>query len=203
MWKRNAASERVPQGWRASGGTSWPLSVALYIRDVYGLPATRPFFVPPMSPAVPEHIPVTGPAGDIALADEWVHWFGELVRSRASIYDVAGLLLEERSPAFRQAVENRLPQATEAAEKAKRYEVDQWRARRDSPGLALPKLVHSIEKELGRKAAPFNLEIRILPVAGLWLHQVAPSCVLMSFEIQSDPDAMGRLLGPIVRELAR
>lgn len=100
-------------------------------------------------------------------------------------------------------MENRLPQATEAAEKAKRYEVDQWRGRRDSPGLALPKLVHSIEKELGRKAAPFNLEFRILPVAGLWLHQVAPNCVLMSFDIQSDPDAMGRLLGPVVRELAR
>ena len=203
MWKRSAAREPVPLGWRASGGTSWSLSVALYIRDVYGLPATRPFFVPPVSPEVPEHIPVTGPDVDTALADEWAHWFGVLVGSRASIQDAASLLLEERSPAFQQAVEKQLPQAMEAAEKAKRYEVAEWRSRSDSPGLALPKLVRSLEKELGRKAAPFDLEFQILPVAGLWLHQVAPSHVLMSLDVQSDADAMGRLLGPIVRELAR
>lgn len=159
--------------------------------------------MPPMSPEVPEHIPVTGPDVDTPLADEWAHWFGALVGSRASIQDAASLLLEERSPAFRQAVEKQLPQAMEAAEKAKRYDVAEWRSRSDGAGLALPKLVRSLEKELGRKAAPFNLEFKILPVAGLWLHHVAPSHVLMSLEVQSDADAMGRLLGPIVRELAR
>ncbi|MHA7175345.1 hypothetical protein ACX80D_01690 [Arthrobacter sp. Sr24] len=202
MWKRSVESERRPQGWHANGGMSWSLSVALYLRDVYGLPATKPFFVPPLSPEVPQQIPVTGPAGDNTLADEWAYWFEALVNSRASISEVAGLLLEERSPTFRQAVEKWLPQAIETAENARQIEMEELWIGRGKAGVTLPKLVRSIEKELGHKAAPFTLEFRILPVAGQWLHQVAPNHVLMSLDVQSNPGSMRRLLGPIVRELA-
>lgn len=190
------------QGWRGSEDTSWPLAVALYIRDVYGLPATKPFFVPPMSPGVPEHIPVTGPAGDSALADEWAQWFADLVRSRAGIHDATGLLLEERSPAFRQAVENQLPRAAEVAERFKASDGQDFARRWKADGPILNSVVRSVEKELGRKAAPFTMEIRILPVAGQWLHQVGPGTVLMNRGIQSDPDAMHRLMGPVIRGLA-
>lgn len=203
MWKACKAGQVLePRGWRGTEGASWSLSVALYIRDVYGLAATKPFFVPPMTPQVPEHIPVTGPTGGSALADEWGQWFDALVRSRASIHDGAGLLLEDLSPAFRYAVENQLPQASEAAERFRASDGQDFARRWKADGPILNKVVRAVEKELGRKAAPFDLEIRILPVAGTWLHQVAPGYVLMNRGIQSDAAAMHRLLGPVIRGLA-
>lgn len=202
-WLANKLMQRkLPPSWSMRGGASWPLTVALHVRDVYGLSATQPFFVPHLVPEVPEHIPVIGPTGDVALADEWALWFAALVRSRAAIHDSSGLLLEEYSPIFRQAVEALLPAATVAAENFMAAE----QADRARPGKAngpiIPNVVLAVEKELGRKAAPFSLEFRVLPVAGMWLHQVAPQLVLLGFEVQSDPAAMHRLLGPVVRALA-
>ena len=193
--------EALPS-WQGSEGSSWPLAVALFIRDVYALPATKPFFVPPMDPQVPEHIPVVGPAGDGALADEWAVWFDSLVGTRASIHESAGLMLEERTSAFRQAVENQLEPAVAAAEAFRNHDALDMRNGWKTDGPILPKLVRSIEKEQGHKAAPFDLEIRILPVAGTWLHQVAPQRVLTNRATRSDPAELRRLLGPIVRELA-
>lgn len=192
----------TPTGWQGSEGSSWSLAVALFIRDVYGLPSTKPFFVPPMDPEVPERIPVVGPAGDGALADEWAVWFDGLVRTRASIHAAAGLMLEGRTPAFRQAVENQLGPAAAAADDFRNRDALELRRGWKSEGPLLPKLVRSIEKEQGHKAAPFDLEIRILPVAGRWLHQVAPQRVLTNRATRSDPAELRRLLGPIVRELA-
>lgn len=201
-WRERLEEGMTPSGWRGSEGSSWPLAVALFIRDAYGLPATMPFFVPPMDPEVPENIPVVGPAGDNALADEWAVWFDGLVRTRASIHDAAGLMLEERTPAFRQAVENQLDPASAAANRFRASEHAEMVRRTKGHALLLPKLVHSMEKELGHRAAPFTLEIGVLPVAGLWLHQVAPQRVLTNRTTLASPDGMGRLLGPIVRELA-
>ena len=198
----NIWSRKAPASWRMGEGTSWPLTVALHVRDAYGLPATRPFFVPPLVPEVPDHIPVTGPAGDVALADEWADWFGQLAWSRAAIHGTDGLLLEDCSPAFRNAVERLLPEAAAAAENFRVADGLDMRRRWEADGPALPRLVRSIEKELGRKAAPFELEIVILPVAGQWLHWLAPQRVLMNRAAQSDPAVLRRLLGPVIRELA-
>lgn len=192
----------VLPSWQGSEGSSWPLAVALFIRDVYALSATLPFFVPPMDPQVPEHIPVVGPAGDSTLAGEWAVWFDSLVHSRASIHEPAGLLLQERSPAFRQAVENQLEPAVAAADSFRSSEHSDMVRRTKGHALMLPKLVRSIEKEVGHRAAPFDLEIRVLPVAGLWAHQVAPQRVLTNRTTLASPEGMRRLLGPIVRELA-
>jgi len=192
---------------RRAGTTSWQmgedvsvsLSVALYVRDALGLPATKPFFIPPVVPAVPEHVPVIGPDVDIDLADEWPKWFLDLP-SKASSQPVPGMFLQSRSPAFRQAVEGYL-------EPAERFAT----AFRDnyfhpgymkSQGLHINHLVSSIEKELGHRAAPFTLQLRILPVEGAWLHRAAPDLVLLSAGARADPAQLHRLLGPIIRELA-
>ena len=198
----NIWSRKAPAGWRVGEGTSWPLTVALYVRDAFGLPAIRPFFVPPLVPEVPDRIPVTGPEGDVALADEWADWLGRLVRSRAAIHNLDGLLLEDCTPAFRDAVEQLLPAASAAADNFRMADGLHMPRRAKADGPALPRLVRSIERELGRRAAPFELEIVILPVAGQWLHQVAPQRVLMNRAAQSDPAVLRRLLGPVIRELA-
>ncbi|PYI67826.1 hypothetical protein CVV68_08115 [Arthrobacter livingstonensis] len=69
--------------------------------------------------------------------------------------------------------------------------------------MAVTKLVASIEKELGHRAAPFSLGIRILPVEGFWLHRTGPRRVLISEAARRDPGQLRRLLGPIVTELAQ
>lgn len=201
-WITNARLRMTTSSWCVSEGTSWALSVALHIRDVYGIPATKPFFVPPLIPQVPEHIPVTGPLTDVALADEWALWFADLVSSRAHISSLAGLLLAERTPAFQQAVEKQLGPAAAAADLFRDQDARDSARRWKADGPVLQELVRSVENDLGRKAQPFELEIRILPVSGYWLHQVAPARVLMNRPTQSDRTAARRLLGPIVRGLA-
>lgn len=89
-------------------GLSWPLTVALYVRDVLKLPAAA--------------------AADSAFAG----YFGRFQ---------VNLRVE---------------------------------------GSVATKLVRSIEKGLGHRAAPFNLNIRVLPVEGFWLHRSGPTQVLIS-----------------------
>ena len=95
------------ESWRMSEDASWHLTAALYIRDALGLPATRPFFIPPFLPAVPEHIPVSGPDLDIMHAEEWALWFTDLLADHMDMgtdQPFNGTVLERRSPAFQQAV---------------------------------------------------------------------------------------------------
>lgn len=197
LWSREA-----PPSWQARAGLSWPLTAALYIRDVLKLPATQPFFIPPLVPGVPESISVIGPDLDIVLVDEWSAWFAGLVRSRADIQGFTGLLLEDCRPAFRQAVEPLLDAASTTATSLRERDDRLAMAGMKASGVVLPKLVRSIEKELGHKAAPFALDILILPVEGVWLHAAAPQRVLTNRATFSDSHHLHRLLGPVIRDLA-
>lgn len=182
---------------------SWPLSVALYVRDALALPATRPFFVPPVEPQIPEQIAVRGPLTDVALADEWAHWFADLVRTRSGIRSLDELLLEERDPDFQASVQRCFLAAQSAAELFKVAYHDELMLSGKKHSTIPSLLVCTLEKELGHRAAPFELEVKVVPVQGEWLHRPSPKLVLMSSAVQFDPDAQYRLLGPVLRELAR
>lgn len=191
--------------WRISEDTSQPLAVALHVRDALALPATKPFYVPPVVPAVPERIPVTGPLTDVALADEWALWFDDVLLSRRDYSGseaVESALLALRSPAFRQAAKRWMEEAREAAAQFKRHSFEEFVQRNKEQGPTLTYLVQAIEKELGHTAAPFELGLKILPVDGEWVHQVDSGLVLMSQAIRFNPSALRRLLGPIIAELA-
>lgn len=190
--------------WQMGEDMSWQLTVALYIRDALGLPAIKPFFIPPVVPAVPEHIPVIGPELDFVPAEQWVLWFSDLLANRMDIPRGASIeyfSLEDRTLEFRDSVERYFAPAVAAADEAfgqffegiiKNYGL----------GMGMTKLVASVEKELRHKAEPFDLQVRILPVEGAWLHRAAPDLVLMSSGARADPEQLRRLLGPIIRELA-
>ncbi|ALV46421.1 hypothetical protein MB46_13930 [Arthrobacter alpinus] len=181
---------------------SWPLSVALYVRDALGLAATKPFFVPPVVPEVPEQIPATGPLSDVVLAGEWAHWFADLVRTRNGIRSLDELLLEDRHPELQDSVQQHFIAAQSAAELFKVSYHDELMRSGKNHGAIPSRLVRTIEKELGRRASPFELAVRVVPVQGQWLHRPFPKLVLMSSAAQFDSDAQFRLLGPILRELA-
>ncbi|PYI67827.1 hypothetical protein CVV68_08120 [Arthrobacter livingstonensis] len=104
--------------WQTGEDLSWPLTVVLYIRDVLKLPATAPFFIPPLVPEVPEHIPVTGPDLDVVLADEWTSWFSKLLADHLEMPrggSIDYFSLEDRGPGFRDMVEQYFDAATAAA----------------------------------------------------------------------------------------
>ncbi|WP_425859839.1 hypothetical protein [Arthrobacter sp. TWP1-1] len=190
-------------GWRMGMDASWPLSVALFVRDALALPATRPFFVPPVVPQIPEQIAVRGPLTDVVLADEWAHWFADLVRTRSGIRSLDELLLEERHPDFQASVQRCFLAAQSAAELFKVAFHDELMLSGKKHSTIPSALVRTLEKELGHRAAPFELEVRVVPVQGEWLHRPFPKLVLMSNTVQFSPDAQYRLLGPVLRELAR
>jgi len=197
---------KLPPSWQIGEDLSWPLTVALYIRDALRLPATAPFFIPPLVPEVPEHIPVTGPELDTVLADEWTAWFSELLADERGIPrggPIGYFSLELRAPAFRDMVGRHFDQAAAAAGNAVEANFEHFHANMKAEGPVLTKLVRGIEKELGHKAAPFNLGLRILPVEGFWLHRTGPNRVLMSEAARRNPEQLRRLLSPVVTELAR
>ena len=192
-------------GWQIGEDLSWPLTVALYVREALGLPATGPFFTPPLVPGVPEHIPVTGPGLDIGLADEWSAWFSGLLADPRVIPwggSMDYFSLDLRDPVFRDMVARYFEAAVAAADIAHEDYAAHFHISIKTEGAYLGKLVRSVEKELGHTAAPFSLTLRILPVEGFWLHRTAPGEVLMSEPARRDPDHLHRLLVPIIRELA-
>ena len=197
MWGRAAQ-----RSWSMGEDLSWPLTVALYIRDVLQLPATAPFFIPVLVPQVPEHTPVTGPE----LADEWAAWFSDLLADHLEIPrggPMGYFSLGDRAPGFRDLVEHCFVAASAAADTAHEAHFKHFRANIKTDGPVLTTLVRSIEKDLGHKAAPFDLNLKILPVEGFWLHRTGPNQVLMSEVARNDPHHLRRLLGPVIRELAR
>ncbi len=201
LWGRKAA----PASWQMGEDLSWPLTVALYIRDVLKLPATEPFFIPPLVPPVPEHIPVTGPELDIVLAGEWTAWFSGLMADPHAIPrggSIDYFSLEGRAPSFRDLAARYFDEAMAAADIAHDGHFKHFHNNLKTESGYPSKLVRSIERELGRKAAPFKLNLVILPVEGFWLHRTAPTEVLMSEAARRDPEQLRRLLGPVVRELA-
>jgi len=190
--------------WRVGEDMAWPLAVALYIRDVLRLPVTVPFFVPPLSPAVPEQFPVTSPDLDDALADEWELWFADLLANHLDMPrggSIQYFSLWDRAPGLRDAVEKHFESAAAAAGLAfdgyfHTVVVDK------TLGMSMTRLVAAIERELGHRAAPFHLDVRVLPVEGEWIYRSGLNQVLVSETTRKDPAALRRLLGPIIAELA-
>ena len=192
------------ESWRMGEDMAWPLTVALYIRDALRLPAAMPFPIPPLTPAVPERMPVASPALEIALADEWVLWFFDLLANHLDMPRGASIeyfSLWDRGPGFREAVEKHFESAAAAADLAfdgyfHTLVVDK------KLGMSMTRLVAAIDRELGHRAAPFNLDVRVLPVEGEWIYRSGLNQVLVSEATRKDPAALRRLLGPIIAELA-
>ncbi|MHA7268180.1 hypothetical protein [Arthrobacter sp. HLT1-20] len=185
---------------------SWPMSVALHIRDALGLPATKPFFIPPVTPAVAEHLAVTGPELDLVLAADWTLWFSDLLADHLDMPSNAGIeymSLGDRDAGFRCLVESCFEAARTAANSSRAAYDDYFQRNLRGQGMMITSLVASLEKELGHRAAAFDLDVRILPVEGLWLHRDSEHRVLMSQAARRDKEQLRHLLGPIVRELAQ
>jgi hypothetical protein len=61
--------------------------------------------------------------------------------------------------------------------------------------------VARLERELGRTAAPFELEVRLLPMDQRWARRLRPTLVLVSDLLWLDPEARDEFLDPVLRAL--
>ena len=63
-------------------------------------------------------------------------------------------------------------------------------------------VVQTIERGLGRKARPFELDIRVLPVASVQAWRLSSGRALVTRALFRDRAAYGKWLRPIIEELA-
>jgi hypothetical protein len=169
--------------WRVSRGTALPVDVALYVRDALALSAdTRPF-VPSLDPAVPVFVP---PGLDRAGAErEWPGWWEDILewcrtdvrfedpRERlrtVPVADTSPILLKR--PALRAAV-------AALMEPASRYQAATGMPR-VPPSTVVNEVVWDLERELGRRAKPFDLVITEVRVREPMWEPLTPEHVLAS-----------------------
>ena len=176
----------------------WVLVMALYLRDVAGLtPVHDGPVLPPLDPFVPAE-----PAGvDVAAASaQWSAWWSDALR----VGDVAELV-PPGFPAFDHAPE------LQALLRRHFAAANGWAAQRKREHVPLavgPEaadlggLVRAVEVELGRTAAPFELRITELPVAGKELWVLAADDVVVSRALFADAAEFLHRLAPVVRALA-
>ncbi|HZW43164.1 MAG TPA: hypothetical protein VFF32_02060 [Dermatophilaceae bacterium] len=62
-------------------------------------------------------------------------------------------------------------------------------------------LVADLEREAGREAQPFQLQVTVIPAAGRELWQLDAHHVLVTAELLRDSDEHRRLMTPVVRAL--
>ena len=69
------------------------------------------------------------------------------------------------------------------------------------PSLEETRLVAGLERNLGRRAQPFQLRITVIPVSGKELWQLDPQNVLLTDELLRDPAEYRARITPVVQAL--
>jgi hypothetical protein len=192
---------------RTAGRPSWQvivehpqvLAIALYIRDVAGLPHEAP-------PAdLPGLVPPVAPDGATSASNEataeWNAWWSRALSSgpRAEMeLQPPDFPAFTDAPALRQLLQRHF-------EAARRWSDDGTRAHADhmmrNP-LPIGEVVADVERGLARAAHPFTLRLDEVPVAGQGLWPVTHAHVLVSPLLLRNPDALFTELRPAVEKLA-
>lgn len=202
---------------RQAGGTSWRVSVntsdamllALYLRDSAGLRSAGTPALSTVKPTVhcadPQQL-VHAVGGWTALRIEWETWWYQLV---SDYYNAARTLSPPDFPEFgAMPALQRLAHAHYGAAIA-------WVQDRKAAYVALCEirsasgrqslfnlLVEEREMELGRSARAFELDVVELPLSENRAWFIEPSKLIMSEELQDDPQAFRSYVQPVVELLA-
>ncbi len=176
---------------RAHGSSSWrvsirdnsPFTVALYVREAFGL-SVEPE-IPLMTPAVPflEKLDVD--------PTDWDRWWDEIIAAGPEIWRVAPPTGPDLFLAYERVV----------------LDIGRWADREHHrPDMASPDalrtthLVADLEKSLGRRAS-FSYCVDALPVSGTWHRDLSPTWLLVSTEVWLDADLLMPLLDERLRLL--
>ena len=176
------------------------LQVALYVRDAVGLAYG---VVPPLAPAV------AGAADEPPTEDDvlaWRAWFTFLLAAEATGVpdDPLGLLLAAGpTPRLGTAATERFEEAQAWCAARKADHIENLRTQTHEQRVVVTRLVAEVEWGLGRRAAPFTLNLVTLSVAGWWSHRARHDLLLLSTATRYDEPRLRAVLTPVVRELAR
>lgn len=195
-----------------AGGRSWQATVdmpsalvaALYLGDASGLQARADIVVPPLEPRV-DHDGALVPYATEHAAAAWDLWWGGLLERHPEFRGVPPLVPDpfpELHVDLRALIGVGLPGA-DAWFRARKREYIELIRREGRPRMpAVGEVVRQVEGELGRVAAPFDLLISVLPVAGVWGSRVCRDHVLVSRALSGYDAGFAAFLEPVVRELA-
>ncbi len=211
--------------WRINTDEPESLIHALYVRDAAGLR-------PQIEPAIPPLEPAVSPGGEMSPADsmasaQWGAWWQRLLEGGGSwpqdkshsdlakfdedpeiqrlFYwwpqylppDFAGL---SPSPEL-QSLVRKHHQAAQLWSEARKHEFVALATARERVSLEW-EVVRTIEGGLGRKARPFEFDIRVLPVAAVQAWRLSSSRALVTRALFKERSAYREWLRPIIQELA-
>jgi len=210
---------------REQGRTSWQIGIdqpenlviGLFVRDVAGL-KTRHTWLPHCAPGIARD----NGEGSAAAADQWDLWWD---RSISTIWNgrdqsqeqLAGMWWRppdfeslQSAPALREVVASHFDNAREWATDRKQEHIELMIGTPDprpfhrgtrGRSLDLTRLVAGLERDLGRRAQPFQLRITVIPVAGKELWQLDPHHVLLTDELLRDSVEYRGRITPVVQAL--
>lgn len=209
--------------WKIGVDEPQPLLIALYVRDATGLRPRITPDIPRLQPAVPateEQLSV-----DSLATAQWAEWWERLL-------DGGGFWPDHKKPSdlpkliedpeiqrlfYRptrdlassapsetpelQRLVHRHHQAAVLWSEARHHEIAALSSNRERGPLE-SEVVRKVERVLGRKARPFELDVRVLPVAATQAWRLSPSRALISRALYSDHAAYREWIQPIIEELA-
>jgi|GEM_PF-665131 len=211
--------------WKVGTEEEQILLMALYVRDASGLRPQVDPDIPALEPTVPidEH---PSPLDSIASA-QWAQWWQHLLDgggfwpehknasdlsrlthdpelqrlfywpSRYLASNYAGL---SSTPEL-QALVRRQHEAARAWSEARKYEFVALSSARQRV-LLESEIVRAVERGLGRRARPFELDIRVVPVAAVQAWRLSSRRALVTRALFGDRAAYIEWLRPIIEELA-
>lgn len=188
--------------WAVAEDWGSPLAHHLVVREMLGADEFDALRLPRAAASVAE-VPAIPRRLARTLADEWRLWWSRCVEEdpgpvNADFRDAAGPAMPqgEHLSAF---VLPHWPQIRSCAEQVNaRAGAAAW-----FPGdLSITRAVAEISATLGRPTRPFSLSIEVLSLAETGLWRVAPTRVLVSTDLRLDIRSFGRLLHPVLRDLA-
>lgn len=208
--------ERSGDGWRVSADTHEQVLLALYFRDLAGIPhADQPMLCPLSPPVRPVAAPEVPRHGAAELRQEWQQWWRRLLRHDLQEHDggpaghprpgLDALLDPPRFPAFDDSPTlQRLMRAHYGAAfswvEARLLEYGEVSREHTASGrrAALERLVQDRELESDLPAASISLNLVELPLAEPRAWFVEPRTVIMSQELPRHEELFRSYLQPIV-----
>jgi hypothetical protein len=210
--------------WRMGTDEPQSLLMALYVRDASGLRPRVDPDIPSLEPGVPFR-EKPSPVGSLASA-QWADWWQHLLdgggfwpehkspSGPGRIHDPEIQRLfywpsQHLPPHFvglsgtpeLQALVYTHHEAARVWSEARKHEFVALTVTRQRVWLE-SEVVQTVERGLGRKARPFELDIRVLPVASVQAWRLSPGRALVTRALFRDRTAYRDWLRPIIDELA-
>ena len=188
-----------------SGGPDHDLTTLTYLRDAAGLSVPTDYALPALAPAVPPRAALV-PHATADAAEAWIRWWeGALGPARRFRTPDGFMPLPLHPPEPGTDLRALYDAVVDEAHDWIRLRYAEFHERRHRlRGQAFADLgttVRRLERELGRDSAPFQLEVKLLPLDRRWGRRMDVDLVVVSESLWFDEDARDLFFERILRTL--